>query len=292
MRLPKFEYLTPDTLHDACRALEDYGSGSLALAGGTDLLVKMKHRRLLPKCLVNLKSIPGLDQVIHNEDKSLSIGALVTIQELKASTLVKREAKLLQQAANVMSSIQIRNCATIGGNLGNASPAGDGPLALLVSDASVKVRSTAGTRDVTIDELFLAPGKTILSQGELIESIRLPSTSPGTGVAYAKHALRRTDVAIVSTAVAVTVVDGRCLGVRIGLGSVAPTIMRAQAAEKVIAGQRADEDAIDAAAEAAANEAMPIDDIRGSARYRKQAVRETTRAALLKAVQDARMGGW
>lgn len=291
MRLPQFEYFAPTTLDEACSLLARHGKGALALAGGTDLLVKMKHRRVVPRCLVNINNIAGLDRIVYEDDKTLSIGALVTIQTLKASTMVKRQAKLLYQAAAIQSSIQIRNSATIGGNIGNASPAGDGPLALMVADASVILRGRGGTREVAVADLFLAPGKTVLRLGELIEEIRLPPVPPKTGVSYVKHALRRTDIAIVSTAVTLTVVDGVCASVRIGLGSVAPTIMRARAAEKVLAGQQVDEALVDAAADAAATEATPIDDIRGTARYRKQAVRETTRAAVLEALQDARTGG-
>ncbi len=291
MRLPQFEYFAPSTLDEACSLLVSQGRGALVLAGGTDLLVKMKHRRVVPSCLVNIKNIVGLDRIAYDEHKGLLIGSLVTIQTLKASVIVKRYAKLLYQAASIQSSIQIRNSATIGGNIGNASPAGDGPLALMIANASVILRGKDCLREVPVAELFLAPGKTVLLAGELIEAIRVPTVPPKTGVAYFKHALRRTDIAIVSTAVALTSVDGVCTSVRIGLGSVAPTIMRARAAEKVLTGQQVDEALVDEAANAAATEATPIDDIRGSARYRKQAIRETTRAAVLEALQDARTGG-
>jgi len=291
MRLPQFEYLSPTSLDQACALLVSRGRSAVALAGGTDLLVKMKHRRAVPSCLVNLKKIAGLDRIAYDERQGLSIGSLVTTQTLKASTLVKRHARLFHQAASIQSSIQIRNSATVGGNIGNASPAGDGPLALMVADARAILRGGSGTRQMAVADLFLAPGKTVLQHGELIEAIVVPLLAPKTGVAYFKHALRRTDIAIVSTAVALTLVDGVCTCVRIGLGSVGPTIMRAHAAEKVLMDRQVDDALVDAAADAAAAEATPIDDIRGSARYRKQAVREITRAAVLAALQDARMGG-
>ena len=291
MRLPHFQHFAPATLDEACTLLASHGEGSLALAGGTDLLVKMKHRRVVPSCLVNIKYIAGLDRIDYDPDAGLRIGALVTIQTLKASNLVKRHAKLLHQAASIQSSIQIRNCATLGGNIGNASPAGDGPLALMVMNASVIVRSVDGGREVALTDFFLAPGKTVLRPGELIEAIRVPPVSPGTGVAYSKHALRRTDIAIVSVAVNLTLLDGICSEVRIGLGSVAPTIMRAPSAEKVLAGRSVDAALAEEAANAVVADATPIDDIRASARYRKQAVRESARAAILAALQDARTEG-
>ena len=255
MRLPQFEYFSPKTLDEACGLLERLGPRALPLAGGTDLLIKMKHRRLVPECLVNIKNISGLDRITYDEELGLSIGAMVTIQALKASALVERRAKLLHEAAAVQSSIQIRNSATIGGNIANASPAGDGPLALLVADARVILHNSAGTRELAVADIFRAPGRTALRRGELVEEIRLPPIPPQTGVAHVKHALRRTDIAIVSTAVVLTIVDGICSNVRIGLGSVAPTIARAPTAEKILVGQKLDDALIDAAADAAANDA-------------------------------------
>ncbi len=291
MRLPQFEYLTPRTLDEACSLLAEHPKEALALAGGTDLLVKMKQRRVVPQYLVNLRTISGMDYITYDENDGLRIGALTTIQSLKNSITAKRHCKILAQAAGVESSVQIRNVATLGGNIANASPAADAPLALIVLGASLVLARSGGQREVLLENFFVGPGKTVLQSGEIIREIHVPPLPQRSGGAYLKHALRRTDIAIVSAAVALSLADNLCNDIKIGLGSVAPTAFRVQKAEGLLKGKKITEELADAAARAAVDESRPIDDIRGYAEYRTKMVLGITKQAIMEALQDARLGG-
>jgi aerobic carbon-monoxide dehydrogenase medium subunit len=292
MRLPHFEYLTPKTLDEACSLLASHGPQEVSpLAGGTDLLVKMKQRRAVPRYVLNLKGISGMDYITYDEGEGLRVGALVTIQSLKNSVMVKRHCSVLAAAAGVESSVQIRNVATLGGNIANASPAADAPLALITLGASVLIARSGGQREVLLEDFFTGPGKTVLQPGEIIREIRIPPLPSRTGGAYLKHAMRRTDIAIVSCAVVLTLVDDLCDDIKIGLGSVGPTAFRARTAEGLLKGKKITEDVAGAAAQAAVDESQPIDDIRGYAEYRAKTVLAITRQAIMQALQDARLGG-
>jgi CO/xanthine dehydrogenase FAD-binding subunit len=291
MRLPHFDYLQPTTLEEACLLLAEHPQEIAPLAGGTDLLVKMKQRRLVPRYVVNLKTIPGMDYITYDEDQGLRIGALATIQALKNSVTAKRHCNILAKAAAVESSVQIRNVATLGGNIANASPAADAPLALIALGASVLIARAGSQREVPIEEFFTGPGKTVLQPGEIIREIRVPPLPPRTGGAYLKHAIRRTDIAIVSCAVVLTLLDDVCDDARIGLGSVRPTAFRARKAEGLLKGRKITDEIADAAAQAAVDESRPIDDIRGLADYRTKTVLTITKQAIVQALQDARLGG-
>ncbi len=291
MRIPHFEYVAPRTVDEACLLLAEHPQEALPLAGGTDLLVKMKQRRMVPRYVVNLKTIPGMDEITYDENRGLRIGALTTIQAVKNSVFVKRHCKILAQAAGVESSVQIRNVATLGGNIANASPAADAPLALLAVGASLVLARSGGQREVPLEDFFTGPGKSVLQTGEIIREIHVPPLQDRTGGAYLKHALRRTDIAIVSVAVLVRLREDACDDARIALGSVAPTIFRAKKAEELLRGKKTTEELAAKAARAAMEESRPIDDIRGYAEYRAKTVLDITEQAILEAAQDARMGG-
>jgi carbon-monoxide dehydrogenase medium subunit len=191
----------------------------------------------------------------------------------------------------VESSVQIRNRATIAGNIANASPAADAPLALLTLDAAVVIARADGQREVPLEEFLTGPGKTILQPGEVIREIHVARLAPGTGGAYLKHAIRRTDIAIVSASAVLTLAKGVCTNARIGLGSVAPTAIRAKSAEEILKGQAITEELATKAAQAAVEEARPINDIRSYAGYRKKALQETVEKVIKAAAKDAKLGG-
>jgi len=291
MRLPHFEYIAPRTLDEACSLLAMHPREASPLAGGTDLLVKMKQRRIIPRYIVNLKTIKDMDYITYDENDGLRIGALATIQSLKNSITIKRHCRILAQAAGVESSVQIRNVATLGGNIANASPAADAPLALIALGASLMLARSGGQREILLEDFFVEPGSTVLQPGEIIREIYVPPLSPHTGGAYLKHAVRRTDIAIVSIAVVLTLADDLCHGIKIGLGSVAPTAFRARKAEGLLRGKKIGEKLADAAAQAAVDESRPINDIRGYAEYRVKTVLTITKHAIMQALQDARLGG-
>lgn len=291
MRLPHFEYIAPRTLDEACSLLAEYPREALPIAGGTDLLVKMKQRRIVPRYLVNLKTIPAMDYITYHEDEGLRIGALATIQSLKNSIILRRHCKILADAASVESSVQIRNIATLGGNIANASPAADAPLALIALRAALVLARPGGQTEIPLEDFFVGPGETALQPGEIIKEIHVPPLSPRSGGAYLKHAVRRTDIAIVSVAVLLTLADDLCHDIKIGLGSVAPTALRARKAEGLLTGKKITEELIDAVAQTAVDESHPINDIRGYADYRAKTILIITKQAIMQALQEARLGG-
>jgi len=291
MHLPRFDHFAPTTIAEACSLLATHGTAALPLAGGTDLLVKMKNRKVVPRYIVNLKNINGLDQIKYDAKEGLNIGALVTIQALKNSIMVKRKCKILAQAAAAESSVQVRNIATLGGNISNASPAADAPIALIAVSGSVIISGANTQREILIENFTTGPGCTILQQGEIVTEIRVPPLPPQTGAAYLKHSVRQTDIAIVGVGVVITLEGNVCGGVKIALGSVAPTVIRARRAEALLTGKTMTEELITRAAQLAGNESRPINDIRQSAEYRNEAIIEATKATILRALEDAKSGG-
>jgi carbon-monoxide dehydrogenase medium subunit len=261
------------------------------LAGGTDLLVKMKNRRVVPRFVVNLKGIKGLDRIEYGTEAGLKIGAMATIQALKNSSAVKRKCKILAQAAASESSVQVRNIATLGGNIANASPAADAPIALIAAGGSVVISSAHRQRVVLLENFATGPGRTVLQQGEIITEIRVPPLPAQTGVAYLKHSVRQTDIAIVGVGVVLRMQGNVCSSVKIVLGSVAPTVIRARQAEASLVGETLTDDLITRAAQLAGAESRPIDDIRQSAQYRNEAIIEAAKSTILCALEDANTGG-
>jgi CO/xanthine dehydrogenase FAD-binding subunit len=275
--LPEFEWLSPRTLEEACALLADAGDDTVALAGGTDLFVKMKHRTLVPRRLINLKAIPGLEGIRRDADGGIRIGALTTAEAIGASALIADTLPALGEAARLLGTLQVRNAATLGGNLANASPAAEFAPPLLALDASVRCVGPGGERRVPIDEFFTAPGKTILRKGELVAEVRVPRQPANAQAAYLKHSLRRMDIATASAAVFLCIDGDVCEDARIALGAVGPMPFRARNAEAVLRGQRLDGGAaqrqtLGRAASIASEESFPRDDLRAYASYRRRLV--------------------
>ena len=275
--LPEFEWLSPGTLGEACALLADPRADAVALAGGTDLFVKMKHRSFISRRLINIKAIQGMDGIGLDADGGIRIGALTTADSIGASPLVASSVPALGEAARVLGTLQIRNVASIGGNLANASPAAEFAAPLLVLGASVRCVGSAGERRVPIDEFFKGPGKTVLQKGELIAEVCVPRQPGHAQATYLKHSLRRMDVAIASAAVFVCLEGDVCTQARIALGAVGPTPYRATRAEAALCGQRLEGGALprqlmEHAAAIAAEDALPKDDLRAYATYRRRLI--------------------
>src|SRR3990172_7987516 len=194
--LPEFELLSADTVEETCTLLSRHGAEAMVFAGGTDLLVKMKHRRTIPRRLINIKGIPNLDQIRHDERDGLRIGALTTIQAIEASSVIGKKFPALKQAAGVLGTSQIRNVGTIGGNLGNASPSAEFAPPLLTLGASVRCVGRGRERLVPLEEFFVSPGRTTLRQDELLTEVHVPNPPAGAQGIYLKHRLRKMDFSI------------------------------------------------------------------------------------------------
>ena len=285
----RFEYLEPRTLRQAVRMLQQHGERARVVAGSTDFLVRWRAGFWHPDFVVNIQHLPRLDRVAFSRRNGLRLGALATIQTLEQHPSIRQHYPALAAAAASFAGVQVRNLATVGGNICNASPSGDTLPALLVYDARCTLTGPGGNREVSLDELFTGPGRTVLAHDEILTEVTLPPPIPGMGALYIKHSPRGAmDIATVGVASAVAL-DGAgvCSEARIALGAVAPTPLRARAAEDLLKGKRLDAVALQSAAEAAMSEATPIDDVRGTGAYRRQMVGVLTRRTLERSAEAA-----
>jgi carbon-monoxide dehydrogenase medium subunit len=279
--MKEFELYEPKSVEEACGLLAKYRGRARILAGGTDLLVELKRRQLNPAALINLKKIKGLDKIRFTKKEGLRIGAMVTWTQLLDSKPVSRHYPLLRKAAATLGSIQIRNTGTLAGNIAQASPAANGPLPLLVYEAQCVIQGTNGGRIIPVEKMFRGVRKNALRKGEVLTEICVPVPPAGAKGTYYKFALRRAmDLAVVGLGALVWARGGTFDEVRIALGSVAPKPFRAKNAEKMLRGNRIEDQLIREAGETAAAQCAPITDIRASKEYRIELVKELTYSAI------------
>jgi len=284
----RFEYYEPTSLDEAVQLLGQHNGEAQILAGGTDLLVELKEQIRWPKHVVNIKKIPGLDRFSFDEMEGLQFGALVTTRTLETSPIITEHYYSLHQAFTVFASIQVRNRATVAGNVCRASPSAESSPPLVADEAKVKIYGPQGEREVPIEAFFKGPGKTVLAPDEILTAFQVPAPSPHTGKFYIKHGRRKAmELATVGVAVTLTVDGDVCRQARIALGAVAPTPIRAKEAEGLLEGQRLDAKSIQRAAQAAYEVAKPISDVRASEEYRHDMVRVLTARAIRSAGQRA-----
>jgi aerobic carbon-monoxide dehydrogenase medium subunit len=284
-RTEPFEFYQPTTLAEASRLLRDNGPGGRFLAGGTDLVIAMKEKGLLPKYIVDLKRVPGLSGIRENNDGTMTIGALTTMYAIETSPVIRKKYPFLAQSAAEVGSIQIRNRATVGGNMANATPSADVAPALIALNAVAKIAGAAGERTLPLEEFFRGPGQNAMSVDEILTEITIPKTSPQLVGEYIKFSPRdMMDLAYIGVAVAYNLAsDKKCTAVRIVLGAVAPTPIRAKNSEALLEGNVLSEELATQVGDEAARESKPISDVRSSADYRRAMVGVMTKRALLNA---------
>ena len=274
-RLPMVDYVKPENLDEALSLISQTPEGKYRVyAGGTDLIPKLKGRVIkAPEFLIDLKGIPGLDYIDFDDQSGLRIGALATVRSVETSTIITEKYPILSQAAKSIASIQVRNRGTIAGNICNAVPSADSAPALLCLDAKLLCSGSSGDRVIDIKNFFSGPNKTVLKPDELLKEIKIPAGPEMSQGVYIKLSTRSSmDLAVVGVGVLAAVEDGVFKGIRIGLGAVAPTPIRAFEAEAMLEGSKIGKDIIAKAAKTASEEALPIDDHRASALYRKMMV--------------------
>lgn len=282
--MKSFEFFEPTTLAEASRLFAE--EHAQLLAGGTDLVIGMKAYTETPQSVISLQKVPGLTGITTEADNSISIGAMTKVREVELSGDIQQHHTALAEGASEIGSIQIRNLATIGGNIAHASPAADTVAGLLVADAQVDIASTDGERSVPIDELFTGPGQTVLTPGEIITRFRLPS--PASGSHYIKHKIREVmDLAFIGVAAAINIDNGTITDARIGLAAVAPTPIRATEAEELLKGNALTPELLEQAGEAAAAGCSPISDLRCSAEHRREMVNVLTQRTVQNALERA-----
>jgi CO/xanthine dehydrogenase FAD-binding subunit len=274
------------TLEDALAAL---GSGARPVAGGTDLVVGARQGKApLPDAIVAIDRIGSLEGIV-DADGGLRLGALVTHEEIVANDAIGERFTALADASAIVGSHATRAQGTIGGNVMNASPAMDTGGPLLCFDATATFRSEAGERTVPLTDLWTGPGKTIAEPGELLVAIDLPAPQPMTGSAYVRLEYRRQmEIAVVGATAVVTLDAGSVTDARVAITALAPTITRVPEAEAALTGSDGGDEAIGAAARAAAEGSSPITDVRASAEYRSAMAEVIARRAIVTALARAR----
>ncbi|MBI5014518.1 MAG: xanthine dehydrogenase family protein subunit M [Deltaproteobacteria bacterium] len=269
MYLPDFDYHVPETVKEACGLLVALGPEARVLAGGTDLLHKMKVGKLAPRALISLRRIEALRGIRHEAGRGVVIAAASTQNGIVESAVLHERYLSVSEAAHRMASTQIRNLGTLGGNIVNAVPSADLPPILIALNATIRLVGPGGERTMPLEEFFVEPASSVIRPDELLTEVVIPD-QPTTGSAYHKFGLRRSGaLAVVGAAASVTVVDGVVKEARIVLASSAPSVMRARNAEAYLTGREPTPEVLDEVGRRTSAESRPRDSIRGSAEYRR-----------------------
>lgn len=275
----RFEYHAPTALDVAIDLLSTYGRDAILLAGGTDILIKMKQSQVKPRHVINIKNIEELSR-IEDGEKGINIGAATRLRNIVKSELIKRKLPLLNEAIRSIGSVQIRNMATIGGNLCNASPAADGSTALLALNSEAVFVSPEKARKISLEKFFIGPGQTTLRQNEMLVKVFVPHIPKKAGTAFIKIGRTSLDLAAVNIAI-VLMLKGKIVSdCRIALGSVAPTPVRAYLAEGYLKGKELSNEVLEMAGNIVSDLIRPITDLRGTAEFRKRVSKTLTQQAL------------
>jgi CO/xanthine dehydrogenase FAD-binding subunit len=288
-----FEFSEPATVPEAVALID--GDRARALAGGVDLVLKMRLRQIVPERVVSLQRLPGLDYVRVDEAEeqsrgALRIGALATLRRVETAPRVREVWPLLAEAIGSIASVQTKAMGTVAGNLCVGTPASDVAPALYALGASVRMAGKDGVREIPIEQLFLDVGKTAVRPHEIVTEIVVPAPAIDSAGAFLKLSKTTEDIAKVNVAVMLTFAGGICIKAGVSVGSAAPTPVRAAAAEEALTGRHVDAAAARRAADAAAEAVCPVDDVRSTARYREQMVRLLVGDALDKATARAARG--
>jgi CO/xanthine dehydrogenase FAD-binding subunit len=294
--LQAFDYIAPKSVAEAVTLLSKNGDGARVLAGGTDLLVQMRERRVKAKLIVDVKKIPEANALTYGPVEGLRLGAAVPCYHIYNHSAVAQAYPGLIDAVSMIGGVQIQGRATVGGNLGNASPAADSIPPLIVHGAMCEIAGPDGRRQVPVEEFCTGPGQTVLQKGEFLVSLHLPAPRPGFGAHYLRFIPRNEmDIAVAGAGAAVQLDASHTVqSARVALAAVAPTpLLVTEAGDALVGRDVSDEDAresaIEEAAQIAREAARPISDMRGTAAQRKHLSAVLTRRALRKAIERAKM---
>lgn len=284
-----FEYARPGTVGEAVRLLSEHGEKACVLAGGTDILVQLRGGFRTAEWVIDVKEIPALDEIAWDEASGLTIGAAAPCYRIYENEDVKKHYPGLIDVASLIGGTQIQGRASLGGNLCNAAPSADAVPIMIALEASCRIASSNGERTVAVEDFCTAPGKNVLAAGELLVSLHFPAPKANSGAHYLRFIPRNEmDIAVAGAGVSVVLANGNFASARVALASVAPTPLFVKQAGDALAGQPVNDESIQRAADIAKQAAKPIDDMRGTVRYRKHLCEVLTRRALHVAVERAR----
>ena len=284
------DFEKPNTVEDAVKLLSDSGGTARAMAGGTDLIVQLRagHPRISPDVVVDIKSIPELNELSYDASKGLTVGAAVECYKIYGDDNVNSHFSALNDSATLIGGTQIQGRASFGGNLCNAAPSGDSIPNMIAHRAVATLAGPSGTREVPVEDICTGPGQSCIGSDELLVSINFPSNGAGFGANYIRFIPgNEMDIAVAGVGASVTIEDGKFTSARVSLASVAPTPLLVEEAGEALVGQTVSEGAIQKAADLAKAAAKPISDMRGTADYRKHLCDVLTRRALNTAVERA-----
>lgn len=282
-----FEYIEPKDLKEACQFLNEYPEAKI-LAGGASLIVLLKNNLIRPSHLVNIKTIPGLNNIEWNNREGLKIGALNRHRDILFSPLINKYCPILSQAASKISSPPIRNMGTIGGNLCHGEPSADFPPALMALGAKLKLISTKGERIVPIDEFFVDFYETILFRDEILIELIIPNLPPRTAGTYIKLDKTHNSIAIVGVAALIGIDEKEiCTYIGVALGGVAPTPIKIKRAEEILLGKKVEDSLLEQIAREVQEIVNPITNIYASDSYRKEMSYILTKRALKESFNNA-----
>jgi len=284
----RFQLALPRSIDDCLKLLGERGPDAKLVAGGTDLLPQMKNGLLKPATVIDLSGVADVHVLRRDDGRGLRVGAAVTAREIELDAFTRSAYPALAESGALVGSVQIRNLATVGGNLCNAAPSADMAPPLMALEAEAVIAGPRGRRQVPIATFFTGVRRTVLAPDELLVELLVPAPGPRSGGQYLRHTPRRElDIAVVGVASQLTLADGVCRKARIALAAVAPTPIRASAAEQALEGQPVTAQLIARAAQLAAEAARPISDQRGSADFRRHLVSVLTRRTLTTALERA-----
>ena len=287
---PAFEYLNPNQLSEAISLLQKYGEDAKILAGGHSLIPAMKLRFALPEYLIDISGIEGMDN-LREEEGQLRIGAMTRESSLEESKLIKEKYPLILDTAKMIADPQVRNMATVGGNLAHGDPANDHPAAMIALRASVVVEGPNGSREIGIDDFFTDFFTTALENNEILTEIRIPAAPPNSGGSYLKIERKVGDYATAAVACQLNFDTGGTIKqIGIGLTNVGPVPIRSNSAEDLLRGQIPDDNIIRESGILAAENCEPVDDLRGSAEYKRALVNELTQRAIKLSIERSERG--
>jgi aerobic carbon-monoxide dehydrogenase medium subunit len=279
--MKKYDYYQPRTVNEALHLMDDLGDGARYIAGGTDLIVRIKQKVMQPDALISLQGIDSLKGFQVNEQAS--IGSMTLFRDIERSKELRKSCPALVEAVTVLANPQVRNVGTPGGNISNAAPSADCAPPLLVMEAVLTVEGPGGERRIPIEDFFIGPGKTCMDSTEILTRILVPGIRKGTGTVFLKVGRVSQDIAIANAAALLVMEGQKCRKCRIAAGAVAPVPLRLKKVEKLLEDRIVDKELMDEAARLASKEVQPITDVRSTEEYR----RHISGVLVKKAIQQA-----
>ena len=288
--IKEFEYFAPRKLDEAINLLSKYKDDCKIIAGGQTLLILMRQGLVAPRYVVDIKGISSLDYINLDGGKGINIGALTTHRTIEKSTIIRDSFNVLAEMERKLATVETRSWGTIGGNIAHADPAGDVLPVLIALNATIKVVGPGGERTIPAEEFGKGYFETALLQDEILTEIQLQNPKPRTGTIYEKFTMIEGDYAMASVRVSITTdaTGKNCDDIRIVLGAVAPSPIRAKGSEKVLTGKAITEDLLEEAGKAASEEAKPVSDMHASDEYKRQLIKVLVKRIVPKALEIAR----